>query len=77
MRISFLISVLSGIILLISTTIFFYNFGSFNTKNKVIILFLMAISFSMHGIQHYYEEIYFDYNPLVGKWKINDDVQNK
>ena len=37
----------------------------------------MAISFSMHGIQHYYEEIYFDYNPLVGKWKINDDVQNK
>jgi hypothetical protein len=30
-----------------------------------MILFTMAISLGIHGIQHAYEEIYYEYNPLV------------
>jgi hypothetical protein len=29
------------------------------------VLFAMAISLGIHGMQHAYEEIYYDYNPFV------------
>lgn len=48
-----------------------------DSYKSIIILLLIAIGLGIHGLSHYYEEIYFDFNPLVGKWKINDEPQQK
>jgi disulfide bond formation protein DsbB len=77
MRISFILAGLSGIIILISFIITMYNIKSINTTSLIIILLLLSIGIGIHGMQHSTEEIYYDFNPLVGKWKLNDDVQKE
>lgn len=72
MRPSFINSLITGILLTISTIMFIYNYEAFDTSTTLILLFLMTIAFGVHSIEHYFEEIYFDFNPLVNKWAIND-----
>ena len=43
----------------------------------MILLLSFSIALGIHGIQHSIEEIYYDFNPLVNKWKVRDDVANK
>lgn len=42
-----------------------------------MILFAMAISLGIHGIQHAYEEMYYDFNPLEGKILPKDMLTKK
>ena len=37
------------------------------------LLFIIGIAYGIHGIQHAYEELYFDFNPLIGKWIPKDE----
>ena len=74
MRPSILASSISAILIIIVAIMLFNNYKSFDIYQIAILLSLISIYLGVHSIHHYYEEIYFDFNPLVGKWKINDDV---
>ena len=78
MRPSFIISVLSGIIIFIAIILFILNFKvlTMNTPKFIELLVLIGIAFGLHGISHYYEEIYFNFNPLTNNWIIYDKKQN-
>jgi hypothetical protein len=76
MRPSFLANIFSGILILISFIILFkYNFT--DVYKNMILLLVFSIALGIHGIQHSIEEIYYDFNPLVNKWKVRDDAVNK
>jgi hypothetical protein len=77
MRPSFIVSVLSGLIIFIAAIIFILNFKilSMNTPKFIELLLLLGIAFGVHGISHYYEEIYFNFNPLTNNWSIYDKKQ--
>ena len=76
MRPSFLANVFSGILILISLILLLkYKFD--DTYKNIIILLAFASALGIHGIQHAIEEIYYDFNPLVNKWKVQDDVKDK
>ena len=78
MRPSFIISTLSGIIILIATILFAVNIKAISkdTTKLIQILLLLAIGLGNHAISHYYEEIYFNFNPLTNNWAIYDKKQN-
>ena len=42
-----------------------------------MVLFAMAISLGIHGFQHAYEEMYYDFNPLEGKMLPKDMLPKK
>lgn len=74
-RPSFIACSISGTIILIATLIAIANISSLSKDSfKLIsILLLIGIGFGIHANNHYYEEIYFNFNPLVGKWTPNDE----
>ena len=72
MRPSFLCSIISGILILVGIILSEYE--------TIMILFAMAISLGIHGIhgmQHAYEEMYYDFNPLEGKILPKDMLTKK
>jgi len=74
MRPSFITQIFSGIFILIS--LFFLTKYKFDDPFKNIIILLgFSIALGIHGLQHSVEEIYYDFNPLDGKWKIHDDIK--
>ena len=77
MRPSILASSISALLIIVVLVIFCKDYKNLNTYQIAILLSLVSISLGIHSIHHYYEEIYFNFNPLVGKWTINDDVQNE
>jgi len=38
-------------------------------------ILLISIAFGIHALLHHYEEIYYNFNPLNGKWHIYDEIQ--
>ena len=74
-RPSFIASAISGTIIIIATLIAIVNLSSISKDSfkLVSILLLLGIAYGIHGISHYYEEIYFNFNPLVGKLTPDDD----
>lgn len=48
-----------------------YN-GSMNMNgadlNEYLIVLLLAIAIGVHGLQHAYAEVNFDFNPINDKW---------
>lgn len=79
MRPSFLTSVLSVIIYLFA--FLYFLIVKHNIKddhNHIIILFLLSIVIGLHSLHHYFEEIYYNYNPLKTFTIIpSDEVQRK
>jgi hypothetical protein len=73
MRPSFISSAISGTIILIALIMYIVNITKFKITKNIMILLLLGIGFGVHSICHYYEEIYFNYNPFIGKWKIDDE----
>ena len=73
-RSSFIASALSGTIIFIAFILFCINFKSIskNPYEFIIILSLIGIGFGIHSVSHYYEEIYYDFNPFIGKWSGKD-----
>jgi len=48
------------------------NWNEFKIDEKLLFLMIISISIGIHGIMHYMDEIYFDFNPLAGKWTVYD-----
>jgi len=76
MRPSFISSTLSGIIIFIASIYYISNIKQINETNQTIILLLLGIGIGIHSLSHYYEEIYFNFNPLIGQWKSKDKPNN-
>jgi len=73
-RPSFIASALSGTIIFAALILFFINYKSIyqNPYQLIVILSLIGIGFGIHSLSHYYEEIYYDFNPFIGKWSGKD-----
>lgn len=73
-RPSMIASSLSGLLILIASLFYLTKINEFSQDSfkNIIVLLLIAIGLGIHSISHYYEEIYFDFNPFAGKWKIRD-----
>ena len=78
MRPSFIIGMLAGLLIFISIiiSIMNYNIISKDATTTVLILLIFSIAIGIHGIHHVYEELYFNFNPLTGKWVPNDEYKN-
>ena len=72
MRLSFIITCINAFFVLIGTLLFAVNYNTFD-KNQILNYFLLlSIAWGSQGILQYYQELYYDFNPLNGKWKIHD-----
>jgi hypothetical protein len=76
-RPSFIIGIISGTVIFIATILFLFNMFKFSRYELINLLFIIGIAYGIHGIQHAYEELYFDFNPLIGKWKPKDESDLK
>jgi hypothetical protein len=79
MRVSFLASNISGLIIFIAFVLALTNRELFmtNSYNLIMVLLTMGMALATHAMCHYYEEIYYDYNPFSGKWQVKDEPVKK
>ncbi len=63
-----------AIMLIIFTMI--KNYKSFTLYEYIMLLLVVSITFGIHAVVHFWEEVYFDFNPLIGRSTIHDIVQN-
>ena len=77
MRPSFLSSIISGILILVAIILTIINSNNLTKYETIMVLFAMAISLGIHGFQHAYEEMYYDFNPLEGKMLPKDMLPKK
>jgi hypothetical protein len=75
MRPSFIASGVSGTIIIIALFIFLISLGELisDSYKLIMTLTLIGIGIQLHGIAHYHEEIYYDFNPFIGKWDVKDN----
>jgi disulfide bond formation protein DsbB len=74
MRPSFLGLIFSGLLILVAIILGILNMKKISIEHGVMIVLLLAIAVSAHSIQHAVEEIYFQFNPLIGQWLPKDTV---
>jgi len=68
MRPSFIASGINGSIMLVVTILTIIYWGQLSDYEKIIIMSLLGIQIGIHALLHHVEEIYYNYNPLEGKW---------
>jgi hypothetical protein len=77
MRPSFMGLILSGFLLLIALIIIVLNSRYLKINEIIYITLLFSIGISVHSLLHSNEEIYFNFNPMVGLWNPNDNPSKK
>lgn len=79
MRPSFLSAGLSGILFLYAVILFISVRDNItdNDFKFIVLIFLSSIFFGIHSINHAFEEIYFNFNPLTNKWCPEDEPRKK
>ena len=72
---SFIIFSVSGIIIFVVFVVYLINLRTISSEpyKMIVVLVLMGIAFAVYGLSHYYEEVYYDFNPLIGRWEIKDE----
>ena len=73
MRPSFIGMGINAILASIAAVLFMMNYRSMDNIDIIKILLLTSIAFGIHALLHHYEEIYYNFNPLVGKWTLLDN----
>lgn len=68
---------LNGILLFIGIIYIILSRAQYDNKELGIIFVLLSIAIGVHALTHYFEEIFYDFNPLAGKWKIHRVTQEK
>ena len=77
MRISFLINILTSVILLFVIVLYITNYKILDeVNNKIISLSLIAIALGIHSMNHSMEEMCYNFNPLAGKCKTKETFIN-
>jgi len=77
MRPSFISSIITGILIFIAIILTIINSNNLTKYETIMVLFAMSISLGIHGFQHVYEEMYYDFNPLEGKMLPKDMLPKK
>jgi hypothetical protein len=73
MRPSFLAHIINGTLALIGTILFIVNYKKLDISMIILFILILSIAWGVHGLMHHYEEIYYDFNPLIGKLKFYDE----
>ena len=75
MRPSFILTTANTIITIVSVIWLFFQWKNLDgDKEKLEFLVMIGLLIGATSILLYMEEIHFDFNPLIGKTKINDNV---
>ncbi len=72
MRPSFLGLVTTGFLILIAFCLIIYHRKSIKMTEFIVVIILLSIAISVHSLQHNVEEIFYNFNPLIGKWTTRD-----
>ena len=64
---SFASLVITGLLIFVAIIMTIINFNGLRPYESIMIIFLMAISIGLHGIQHFNEDLFYDYNPFHGQ----------
>ena len=70
MRPSFLGLAIGGLLLGIAAVVAAIHYRRLGLFPAIYILLLASIAVSTHSILHFYEEVVYEWNPLVGKWRM-------
>ncbi len=75
MRPSFLGFITNAIIMSIIIVLIISEFYTkkIDSITSIYLLAVLSIVISLHTNHHYIEEIVFNFNPLRGKWKVEDE----
>jgi hypothetical protein len=73
MRPSFWAQVLGGILLFLTGILWIIHSKEFDVKTTIMFGLLASIAIGVHGLMHHWEEIFYDFNPLEGHWKVRDN----
>lgn len=76
---SFIASSISGILIFIGLIYFLCNINTLSKDPYKLImsLTLLGIGFGVQGISHNFLEVYYDFNPFIGKWKVKNEPEIK
>jgi disulfide bond formation protein DsbB len=74
---SFLAQILNAAFLMAAIYVFAVSYQQLSNSNIIIILLLMSLAFGIHGLMHAVDEIYYGYNPLEGKWSMDEKDKDK
>lgn len=74
MRPSFIGHAINGFLILVALILFLQNYKTLTIESLIEFALLFSIAFGIHAITHHYEEIYYDFNPFAGKWKLRDNA---
>lgn len=72
MRLSFVFTCINAFFIVIGTLLYIINFKKLDANQMVQYVFLMAIAWGSQGIMQYYQEIYYNFDPLIGSWKVHN-----
>ncbi len=53
--------------------VLFKDYKTTDYSTIAILLLLVGIACGVHAIIHFFEEIYFDFNPMIGKSEVLDN----
>ncbi len=68
---SYFAQMLSGSLIFYVILMMIFRMNSNTTEsnfNEHVIILLLAIAIGVHGLQHAYAEVNFDFNPLNDRW---------
>lgn len=71
---SYLAQIFTGLLLLYVIILIIYRFNDPSGNdlqqhfNEYVVVLLLAIAVGVHGLQHAYAEVNFDFNPLNCRW---------
>ena len=68
MRTSYLLAGLHGTLNIVIGFMLYTYWNQMDINWKLLILSMVTLNFGIHGLLHHAEEIYYDFNPLEGKW---------
>ena len=77
MRPSFIGACLNGLFLAIAVIMIIVNYRSVSKEMLILFVLLLSIACEVHAITHYYEEVYYHFNPLRNKWVIHSEPETK
>jgi hypothetical protein len=72
MRPSFIAFIINGLFIFLSMLYVIYNYNAIMGVQTIILLLLFSIAIGVHAMLHHIEEIVYDFNPFVGKWRLRD-----
>lgn len=77
MRPSFIFHQIAAVFTTIGTLAGFYwlinNYQNTDSSYVTALFLIMAIAWSVHAANHFHEEVYYDFNPLVGKVAVQNE----